>query len=115
MRLFDGLSNVRRGPKWLFYHAVRQTVKWIKVCAIKHPMKKSTVIATCLFNSHIAYPLPDAEHLVKMEFEKNFPLENFHVWNSEIHEQTAEHLIRNRSNAMRINVKAFIEELWHVR
>jgi hypothetical protein len=40
-------------------------------------MKKSTVIATCLFNSRIAYPLADAEHLVKMEFERNVHLTTF--------------------------------------
>ena len=74
-------------------------------------MKKSTVIAACLFSSSIVTQLEDGEEFVKEVFERQFPAESFLEWNQEIPDSTAEGLIRNAGQGIQIDVMQFIEDL----
>ena len=78
-------------------------------------MKNSTVIAICLFKASIVIRLEEGEHLVREMFAREFPTEDFHHWNREINDSTAQNLIQNVGKAMRIDVKQFIDDLRVIR
>jgi hypothetical protein len=58
---------------------------------------------------------PPDELRVETEFDPREIKDYTINWNTEIRDQTAKDTIRNRSRAMKINVKAFMEELWETR
>lgn len=78
------------------------------------PMKRSTLIATCLVKSEMIARLEFAEFCVQQTFLSEFPDSNFSEWNHDINERTAEDIIRKVGPTSRINVKKFIEDLWYV-
>jgi hypothetical protein len=75
-------------------------------------VKKSRVIATCLVNSSMISRIEDAEHAVRQVFIDEFPTANFTVWDQDIDDRAAEHIIKTVGQASHINVKRFIEDLW---
>ncbi|MEQ8554914.1 MAG: hypothetical protein RIC06_25740 [Cyclobacteriaceae bacterium] len=74
-------------------------------------MKKSTLIATCLFNSNFFRELEEAESAVFKEFKRHYPDLNFNRWNKELHDDYAKDIIKNVGRASSINVKNFIKDL----
>lgn len=75
-------------------------------------MRKSTIIATCLVNMEIGFrTVQEAEHRVQAVFNDEFPKENYDEWNSNIHDSSAQNLIKNVGKASQINVKQFIDDL----
>ena len=78
-------------------------------------MKKSTVIGTCLANSNIVSGPDEGEYIVAQVFAKEYPAVQFHEWNSDIDEKTAERIIQNIGHNAHIDVKTFIDALWDVR
>ena len=78
------------------------------------PMKRSTLIATCLIKSDMIARLEYAEQCVQQTFLSEFPNSSFSEWNHDINERTAEDIIGRVGPASRINVKKFIEDLWYV-
>jgi hypothetical protein len=78
-------------------------------------MKKSTVIGTCLANSNIVSGPDDGEYIVAQVFAKEYPAIQYHEWNSDINDATAQRIIQNIGNDARIDVKTFIDALWDVR
>ena len=78
-------------------------------------MKKSTVIATCLVDLNIADRLEDAEEFVKLTFRREFPEDNFPYWNQEIHDTSAEILIRYAVEVKHLDVPQLIRDLDVIR
>ncbi len=74
-------------------------------------MKRSTVIATCLVNSHVLRRLEDAEAQVHGVFLDEFPDADFNRWNRQMDDQAAHSIIRNVGRASQINVRMFIQDL----
>ena len=74
-------------------------------------MKKCSVIARCLVNSDMIGRMEDAERAVANVFFGEFPHANFHLWNREIDDDTAEHIVNTVGRAVTINVRMFIEDL----
>lgn len=74
-------------------------------------MKRSTIIATCLLNSRMVNRLEDGEQAVRNVFQDEFPSDNFHDWNRDVEQSTADHAINTVGRASRINVAKFIDHL----
>jgi hypothetical protein len=74
-------------------------------------MKKSTIIANCLVNSRMIEKLEDAEFTVRRIFETEFPQSNLLIWNAQVNDRVAQHIIDSVGSASRINVRKFIEDL----
>ncbi len=77
-------------------------------------MKRSTLIAQCLVKSNMIARIEFAEQCVRQTFLSEFPDANYAEWNHEVNRILAENIIRRVGPASRINVKKFIEDLWHV-
>ena len=75
-------------------------------------MKKSRVIATCLVNSSMMSRIGEADDASRQVFIDEFPAANFTVWDQDIDDRAAEHIIKTVGRASRIDVKRFIEDLW---
>jgi len=75
-------------------------------------MHKSEVIATCLVNSNFANNIKSGEVNIQNIFHDEFPNHNFHDWNTNIPDKTAENIIKNVGRASKIDVKSFIDKLW---
>ena len=56
--------------------------------------------------------IQEAEINVQNIFHNEFPNDNFHIWNTEIHDSSANNIIKNVGKADSIDVKRFIEDLW---
>jgi len=56
--------------------------------------------------------IQEAEMRVQNIFHDEFPNDNFHIWNTEIHDSSASNIINNVGKADSIDVKQFIKDLW---
>ena len=74
-------------------------------------MKKSTIIAMCLVNSRISVRIEDAESLIKHEFDRYFPNDDFNKWNSDVDDDRAKHIIGCCGVAKEIDIELFIQDL----
>jgi len=74
-------------------------------------MRRATIIATCLVNSGMIPRLEDAERRVHEVFASQFPDDDFAVWNRDVGEIAAAHIISTVGRASRINVRSFIDDL----
>jgi hypothetical protein len=64
-----------------------------------YPLKKSTLIASCLVNSNLVGRLEDAEFAVVRLAAAEFPDERFADWNTEIDDHVARQIIHSARNA----------------
>ena len=78
----------------------------------KVELKKSAIIATCLVNLNIFRRIENAENAVQNVFLDEFQGADFHSWNRDISDKTAEEIINAVGCASKINVRKFIEDLW---
>ncbi len=74
-------------------------------------MQKSTLIATCLFNSSMVTNLDVGERIVRHVFDDNFKGIDFAQWNVSLPVKTAQSIIAGVGRAMRIDVRKFIADL----
>ena len=74
-------------------------------------MRKSSLIATCLINSGMRATQEEAEMRIADTFNRAFPNLTFELWNSNIDESRAEHIIASVGKASEINVENFIRDL----
>lgn len=88
---------------------------WLN-CSIKGSgvriVKKSLVIATCLYNSSFVNSLDQGETRIAEIFAEHFNGHSFERWNSELSHKVSEKIISTVGRSSRINVKYFIEDLW---
>lgn len=74
-------------------------------------MKKSALIATCLFNSSMVTSIELGERIVRDVFDDSFEGQDFSKWDSAMPDKTAKSIIDGVGRAMRINVRKFITDL----
>lgn len=74
-------------------------------------MQRSTIIATCLFNSRMVSGVEDGEQIVRNVFADEFPTELFQDWNRDVDQSVADRIINTVGRASQINVASFIDDL----
>ena len=74
-------------------------------------MQKSTLIATCLFNSAMVPSLDVGERIVRDVFEESFNGKGFSQWDAPMPAMAAKSIIDGVGRAMRIDVRKFIADL----
>lgn len=74
-------------------------------------MKRGRVIATCLMNSGLSSSVEECELAVRRVFDENFSNESYAQWNIDLHDSTAENIIRAVGRASHIRIDQFIDDL----
>ena len=75
------------------------------------PMKKSTVIATCLINCGSTYSIMEIEHSIEQAFKEDFAGTDYYQWNTELKDEEATNIIRQFGYGYRINLRQLISDL----
>lgn len=75
-------------------------------------MLKSTLIATCLYQSRLISDIPTGELAVKNIFDEYFPRYSFDLWNNNLSIDVVNHYLKTAKGASTIRVNLFIEDLW---